>query len=366
MTIANNYLPTKVQGNGVVDTFTFNWQGLNASYVIPVFELVATGVQTEQTTGFTVTLDADGVGGSVVFTTPPPATVYVIIAREVPAANATQYKTSSGFQGVVVENNFDAEMAVVQQLQDALDRSIKTKLAGTQGIVFPDLVANKYLTNDGVDVLSWTEPTNVDYPSEISLGLDANKAASPAQGDMYVATDTAIFYICYTASVWTASGNVSLGTANQVPYVNAGADDLDYSANMVFDGTNLTLGGDVRNVAYTDYSSISTIVGFDPVTAAIIYYKKVGNRVFIEVDIYGTSDTDYITFTLPYTSHAIGRPLYFPCYVVDNGTVQATVGSAVLPSASATVTVNIDLATSAGFTTSGLKEVVASFSYEAV
>ena len=39
------------------------------------------------------------------------------------------------------------------------------------------------------------------------------------------------------------TGMLSLGAANQVPYVNAGATDLAYSANLTFTGTVLTLTG---------------------------------------------------------------------------------------------------------------------------
>jgi hypothetical protein len=34
-------------------------------------------------------------------------------------------------------------------------------------------------------------------------GLDADKPDSPAPGDIYIATDTTKFYICYTEGVWT-------------------------------------------------------------------------------------------------------------------------------------------------------------------
>lgn len=34
--------------------------------------------------------------------------------------------------------------------------------------------------------------------------LDANKASSPIEGDMFIATDTQKIYACFAAGVWTA------------------------------------------------------------------------------------------------------------------------------------------------------------------
>ena len=46
----------------------------------------------------------------------------------------------------------------------------------------------------------------------------------------------------------TAGGtSVSFGTDNQIPYTNSGGTDFDYSANLVFDGTNLTVAGSVTS-----------------------------------------------------------------------------------------------------------------------
>lgn len=41
----------------------------------------------------------------------------------------------------------------------------------------------------------------------------------------------------------TVSGGASFGTDNQIPYVNAGGTDFDYSANLTFNGTALALAG---------------------------------------------------------------------------------------------------------------------------
>lgn len=39
--------------------------------------------------------------------------------------------------------------------------------------------------------------------SSLVNGADAAKSATPAAGDVYIATDTGFFYICYAVNVWT-------------------------------------------------------------------------------------------------------------------------------------------------------------------
>jgi hypothetical protein len=46
--------------------------------------------------------------------------------------------------------------------------------------------------------------TTLTSVTSIQSGLDAGKPASPGAGQAYVATDTAIFYICFVAGSWTA------------------------------------------------------------------------------------------------------------------------------------------------------------------
>jgi len=41
----------------------------------------------------------------------------------------------------------------------------------------------------------------------LKSGLDASKPASPGVGDVYCATDTEKYYICYSAGTWTEVGS---------------------------------------------------------------------------------------------------------------------------------------------------------------
>lgn len=50
------------------------------------------------------------------------------------------------------------------------------------------------------------------YANNLQSGLDASKSATPAVGDVYIATDAAIMYVCYTANNWTAVGGGNGGS----------------------------------------------------------------------------------------------------------------------------------------------------------
>jgi len=154
-----------------------------------------------------------------------------------------------------------------------------------------------------------------------------------------------------SALVKISQGNAS-ATEPALEIVNAGTG----AAIEVSDG-------DIRNVAWTEYGTISTIVGWSSRTLTEIKYKKVGNLVFVTYNISGTSNATNITFTLPYTNAA--NAVYSACgQVADNGLVQQINGFTNLPNGSATVTVFRDGIFTA-FTASGVKNAYGQFWYEA-
>jgi len=147
---------------------------------------------------------------------------------------------------------------------------------------------------------------------------------------------------------------------------NAGTGDAIAIENTSTGAAISVTDGDIYNVAWTDYGGDSTITGFSTVTIKTIFYKKIGNFVFVYYDIFGTSNATTFTFTLPYTNVSPnGRTNYFPCYILDNGAEQSTPGRISLPASSATVTVHINWNTTGGFTASGGKEAAGQFWYEA-
>jgi len=75
-----------------------------------------------------------------------------------------------------------------------------------------------------------------------------NITGSPTNGYILLASSTAAggFVWAATSSLNISSGtNLTFGTDNQIPYMNAGGDDFDYSSSFTFSGSALTVGGDI-------------------------------------------------------------------------------------------------------------------------
>lgn len=127
----------------------------------------------------------------------------------------------------------------------------------------------------------------------------------------------------------------------------------------------LTIGTnqDVYTVAFTDYSSTSTVVGWSSFTTKRLYYKKIGKLVFVEFQFNGTSDSTSTSFTLPFTPSS-NITFRIAAKASDNGVSLATPASGTVTLSSTTVSFSSDYA-SAGWTASGTKSLNGQFFYEA-
>jgi len=206
--LSDNYVPEKYAGNGTTPTFSFGWAILAEANIRVYLENATTLVQTAQVLGsdFNVVSGWDANGGSIEFTDAPSTGYNVIIARDISETQEVVYKTSSGFPAKVVENSFDKVTALVQDVAELAARCLRYPV-GTSDSVSREMVAPgtdagyPYWDGSAYDFVTAITATG-DYPGEITRGTDASKSASPAVGDIHVATDTEILYICFTAGSW--------------------------------------------------------------------------------------------------------------------------------------------------------------------
>lgn len=148
--INDNYEPLNQLGNGVTTQFSKTWNMLNASYARVYFENTTTGVQTQQTTGWTIALtDA---GWTVTFAVAPPSTVRVIIGRQVSLEQGIPFRTSRGWQGGTVENSFDKVVGMVQDMREQVDRALVFPIGDSSSPVLQSaaLRANKTFIFDSL------------------------------------------------------------------------------------------------------------------------------------------------------------------------------------------------------------------------
>lgn len=104
----------------------------------------------------------------------------------------------------------------------------------------------------------------------------------------------------------------------------------------------------------TDYSSSTTVTGWSSTLTKIVYYNRIGPVVFVRYSISGTSNSNYASFTLPFSvnmNHTVGT-------YQDNG---GTYGSGVIASSGTTIYCGASLYYVDTFTASGTKSVEGQF-----
>lgn len=189
-----------------------------------------------------------------------------------------------------------------------------------------------------------------------------------------------------------ADGSIGIGTTNPLAKLvvsNGGAGGIELTPSVTLDG--LTGGyiasydrnsnayqpfmfdagdkdyqfrgsGDFYSAPWQNYGASSTIGGFSVIIVRDIYYKKIGKLVFVNFYIRGTSNSDSLYFTLPFTS-ASTMATIFSLGCESNSAWQAAHGSGQLGGSSATVYTYINVI-GTGFAATNEKAVQGQFFYQ--
>ncbi len=120
---------------------------------------------------------------------------------------------------------------------------------------------------------------------------------------------------------------------------------------------------DIYTTAWTNYSATTDTAGFASGSTVVVYYKKVGKLVFVEYNVFGTSNSTTASFTLADTCANI-VDVVSPVYGQDNTTAITTPGVAVISLNTRVVNFYKDYGLGA-WTASGTKQVHGQFFYQA-
>ena len=126
MTIAKTTSRAQYSGNGSTAAFSFPYRFF-ADADLDVYVLVeSSGVETLQvlTTHYTVSNNGDETGGTVTMITPPASGEVLTIVRSTAQTQSTDYQSNDAFPAETHEAALDRLTLLVQQLQEAVDRSI--------------------------------------------------------------------------------------------------------------------------------------------------------------------------------------------------------------------------------------------------
>lgn len=123
-------------------------------------------------------------------------------------------------------------------------------------------------------------------------------------------------------------------------------------------------GGDFYTVDFADYSGSSTTVGWSSFTEKEIYYKAIGDLVFVTFNLQGTSNSATTTFTVPYSSqNSTNYRTQFICRAENSGVWSHYPGMCSLPPNTNVVTCYLTNQAGA-FSNTGGKSVLGQFFYQ--
>lgn len=119
--------------DGVTTVFTYTFFAYDTSQV-KVYS-VLDDVETEITTGITITPNTSFIGGTVTFSTAPAAAVGDILRRrDVPYTQTTEFTDLTRYKETAIEKAFNTLVMQIQQVYSKISRSIKyTEASGLSG-----------------------------------------------------------------------------------------------------------------------------------------------------------------------------------------------------------------------------------------
>ena len=145
MSLSDNYKPVKYIGNGTTKDFSFNFNMINREYCRVFLEDKTTGAQTPKNLDADYTLVFDDNGGQVSMKVAPLASQYIVVYRDVDLNQKSDFRVGEGFAAVKIEDEFDKQMAAIQQMDDGLNRSPKVAEGYSGSLTLPNPDAGKAL-----------------------------------------------------------------------------------------------------------------------------------------------------------------------------------------------------------------------------
>jgi len=220
MTISTTIIKNSYSGDGSNTTFTYGFKIADEDFIEVIVKTNATGAESVRSIGtgstnYAVTGVGEASGGSVIFVTAPTNLETVVLRRSTTQTQALDLIENDNLPANSIENAFDKNLSIIQELQEQIDRSIKISRANTmtstEFTVSATDRANKILAFDASGEISVTQ----------ELGTFKGNSATTTTAayvvrDIVKGTTTAQLnniYICIQASpVGTALTNTSYWT----------------------------------------------------------------------------------------------------------------------------------------------------------
>ena len=319
MTVANNYAPIRQLGNGVSVAFSGSWSMINAANAVVALESVTTGVRTPVTQGtganqYQISITSSGF--TVTFNTAPTSSYYVDISRSTVLSQTNSYTTSSGFQGQVEENSFDALTCMVQDAAYNASQGITIPVGESYTTVLPSAAqrANGYLsfdasgnvivaTGSGSAIPISSAMTPIVQASTVGAALTLLGNAATTQNPANNSTQLA------TTAYADRMGTIGVSSNLVANNLSAASASVTWTADEITVGT--ALGGasaKIGNFNATCNLSTTGLNGMDTGTAPVSGYVAVYAIYNPATQASGTLATNATSAVAP-TVYAGGHPV---------------------------------------------------------
>jgi hypothetical protein len=172
-------------GNGVTTVFPYTFKILNAADI----EVTVDGVVKTITTHYTLSGVGADAGGDVTFLVAPADTTTVIRRRNMALVRTTDYQAQGELPADVLNDDQDAPVLMLQQVQEQVDRSLKAPLGESPQMILPSAAnrANKTPVFDANGDL-----TVAATPESAQAALDAAVDARDLAQDWATKTDAPV------------------------------------------------------------------------------------------------------------------------------------------------------------------------------
>ena len=291
MTISSETTKVSYSGNASTTAFAYTFK-ITASTDLKVYIRSSAGVETLKAEGtgsanYGVSGVGESTGGNVTFVTAPASGETVVILRDTPKTQATDYTENDPFPADSHEAALDKVTVITQEMQEELDRTLK--VSRTSSITTPEITdsasdrAGKLLgfSSDGNTLESTTGRVSSVSVSAVAAGgtptvsfttstgalalgvVTGNTGATGATGDVDDVLTTRGDMIIRNAST---SARLAIGSANTV----LTTDGTDPAWSTV---TNAMLAGSITNAKLAGSiadSKLSTISTADKVAGGAI------------------------------------------------------------------------------------------------
>lgn len=261
MTISTTASRISYNGNGVTVAFAFPYRFLQNADLV-VIRVAASGTETTLVLGtdYTVTGADDDAGGTVTCTTAPVTGSRLVIYRSMDITQEVDYITGDSFPAETHERALDRLTMIVQQQQDAIDRSAKLPVTSTADA--DALVADLVRLADSADNID-TVADNIADVNTVATNIvdiqNAEENADAAAASATAAASSATAAASSASSASTSASNASTSASSaSTSATNAASSASAASTSATAAASSATSAAGSATTATTQASAAST------------------------------------------------------------------------------------------------------------